>query len=148
MRKKSLIFSTILKTDVWKKSTVTDCTMYHIVAYPYIHSIATFIKIYGSRLFLSFWSLSEDWQLWQLLIFLEYLDLEFVGLFFYIAYIIHILSFNSIPNIYYLIISRKQFHIYIYIHIQVYIFNFPVYSNKLKYPLILSLLPSHLFPIK
>lgn len=98
---------------------------------------------------LSFWSLSEDWQLWQLLIFLEYLDLEFVGLFFYIAYIIHILSFNSnTQRIFYLIISRKQFHIYIYIHIQVYIFNFPVYSNKLKYPLILSLLPSHLFPIK
>lgn len=67
--------------------------------------------------------------------------------FFYIAYNTCIYSHSILSNVYYLIISRKHFHINIYIYTYKYIF-FISLCTPTNWITTYTLLPSHLFPIK
>lgn len=69
------------------------------------------------------------------------------GGFFYIAYNTCIYSHSILSNVYYLIISRKHFHINIYIYTFKYIF-FISLCTPTNWITTYTLLPSHLFPIK
>lgn len=70
-----------------------------------------------------------------------------MGYFFYIAYNTCIYSHSILSNVYYLIISRKHFHINIYIYTYKYIF-FISLCTPTNWITTYTLLPSHLFPIK
>lgn len=70
-----------------------------------------------------------------------------MGFFFYIAYNTCIYSHSILSNVYYLIISRKHFHINIYIYTYKYIF-FISLCTPTNWITTYTLLPSHLFPIK